>query len=288
MRRILLGLGGLVLVLLLGGIVVLRQTGVWGVLFPSHAHESVPPELPAELPRPAVLVFTKTNAFRHVAAIDASVPLLSEIARELGGSAFHTENGATFAPALLARFDVVVFANASGDTLSDAQDRAFEQWLRAGGGWVGIHAAGDGSHADWRWYVDTLIGAEFLAHIMAPQFQTARVEVEDRDHPATRALPDRWSHEEEWYSWKSSPRDAGVHVLATVDESTYAPSFSFAGRELDLRMGDHPVVWSRCVGAGRALYSALGHRAEAYASPEVRALLRGAVAWAAGVEGEGC
>lgn len=286
--RILAVLAGVVCLLAAAGLVVMRQTGIWGIVFPSRSHETIPPDLPADLEHPAILLFTKTNSFRHIAAIEATVPLFAEIARRRGASLFHTENSATFSPELLARFDVVVFANASGDTLSDEQDAAFAAWLEAGGGWVGIHAAGDGSHEDWPWYVDNLIGAKYIAHIMDPQFQTARLVIEDRDHPATRALPEQWSHEEEWYSWESSPRDAGFHVLVSVDESTYTPHFSFRGQELDLRMGDHPAIWTRCIGKGRALYSALGHQAAAYESPEYQSVLEGAVAWAAGLEGGGC
>jgi type 1 glutamine amidotransferase len=270
------------------GLVFIRQSGLWGIVFPSHSHESTAPELPADLARPAILLFTKTNSFRHIEAIEASLPLFAEIARRRGASLFHTENSAIFSPGLLARFDVVVFANTSGDTLSDEQDAAFAAWLTAGGGWVGVHAAGDGSHEAWTWYVENLIGASFIGHIMNPQFQTARLVIEDRSHPATRSLPEQWSHEEEWYSWESSPRDAGFHVLASIDESSYSPHFSLAGREIDLRMGDHPAIWTRCVGKGRALYSALGHQAAAYTSPEYRSVLEGAVAWAARLEGEGC
>lgn len=286
--RVLVGIGGASLLLIAAALVFMRQTGIWGIVFPSHSYETRAPALPESLARPAVLLFTKTNSFRHIDAIDALVPVFAEIAAERGFSIFHSENSALFSPEHLERFDVVVFANASGDTLSDEQDVAFAHWLENGGGWLGIHAAGDGSHADWQWYVDTLIGATYIAHIMDPQFQSARVVVEDRTHPATRNLPADWSHEEEWYSWESSPREKGFHILATVDESSYRPHFSLGGRELDLRMGDHPVIWTSCVGKGRAFYSALGHQAAAYSSPEYRSVLSGALAWTAGVEGPGC
>ena len=152
-----------------------------------------------------------------------------------------------------------------------------------------IHAAGDGSHADWTWYVDTLIGTPYIAHILNPQFQTARVVVEDANHPATRDLPSEWMHEEEWYSWERSPRGAGMHVLVTVDEHTYSPEIAIAGREQDLRMGDdHPMVWTSCVGRGRTIYAGFGHQAEAYETDTFRALFEGAIAWAARVEGDGC
>lgn len=264
------------------------RIGAWHILFPSHAHDAVPPALPAELARPAILVFTKTNSFRHREAIPAGAALFEQIAARRGWGFFQTENGAVFGDESLARFDAVVFHNASGDTLDDAQERAFQRWLESGGGWVGTHAAGDGSHRGWRWYQETLIGAPFTAHTLGPHFQTARIRVEDPEHPAAAALPRELVHLEEWYSWEASVRPRGFHVIATVDEASYQPFARMFGFERDLRMGDHPIVWSRCVGRGRALYSALGHRAEAYADPHHAALLEGALAWVTGSEGAGC
>ena len=288
LRRILIGTVAVFSVLLVVGLGVAWHVGLWNLMFPSHAHESVAPELPAELARPAVLVFTKTNSFRHVDGIEAGVPLIREIAERRGWGFFHTENGAVFNADDLARFDVVMFHNASGDVLDEAQELAFQTWLEAGGGWVGTHSSGDSSHKEWEWYQETLIGGVFTAHIMGPQFQEARVIVEDRSHPAGAKLPAEFTHTEEWYSWDASARDKGFHVIASIDESSYAPYARFMGQDVDLRMGDHPVVWSRCVGEGRALYSTLGHSAEAYSTAEHPPLLEGALAWAAGVEGEGC
>ena len=79
-----------------------------------------------------------------------------------------------------------------------------------------------------------------------------------------------------------------MRVLASVDESTYVPVLDFLWMNKDLRMGDHPILWSHCVGRGRAFYSALGHQAQAYALPEYAGVLEGAIAWAAGLEGDTC
>ncbi len=288
MRRITIGLAAAIAVLAVASVVLLRVTGAWGAFFPSSDHDIEAPELPAGLSAPAILVFTKTNGFRHTEAIEAGVPLLQEIAARRGWSLFHTENGAIFNDAQLARFAAVVFHNASGDLLNEAQEGAFKRYLAAGGGFVGTHAAGDASHESWDWYIDEVIGALFTAHIMGPQFQEARVKVEDPTHPATKALPAEWKHTEEWYSWDANPRERGFHVLATVDESSYEPYARMLGMESDLRMGDHPILWTRCIGRGRTLYSALGHSAEAYETPELQALLEGAIAWAARIEGHGC
>ena len=177
----------------------------------------------------------------------------------------------------------------SGDVLDPAQKQAFQSWLEAGGGWVGIHGSGGDPSYAWRWYVEELLGAQFVGHPMRPQFQQATLLVEDRTHPATRHLASRWVRTDEWYSFAESPRAQGARVLVRLDESSYRPVFDLGLYERDLAMGeDHPVVWSHCPGDGRAFYSALGHQASAYAEPAHRELLEGAIAWAMRRDGGAC
>lgn len=263
-------------------------SGAWNALFPSSDHDTVAPVLPVELTSPAVLVFSKTNGFRHEEGIAAGSRALDEIADDNGWDLFATENGAVFNEKDLARFDAVVFLSASGDILNLEQEQVFQRWMEAGGGWLGIHAAGDGSHAGWQWYMDNLIGAKFTAHIMGPQFQRATVVMDAPTHPAAQGLPNVWTHVEEWYSWEKSPRDKGFTILAVVEEDSYSPVQKFLGQERDLSMGDHPVVWANCVGRGRSVYSALGHRAEAFEIAEHLTLLEDALRWTLGLTDGGC
>ena len=253
----------------------------WRVVFPSSTHDTTAPELPAELARPSVLVFTKTNGFRHDEAIRAGLALFEEIARRRGWSLYATENGAVHDAERLARFDAVVWHQVSGDVLDDAQRAALRAYLEAGGGFVGIHGTGGDRSYAWSWQPETLVGAQFIGHPMGPQFQEATIRVEDRGHPATRHLEETWVRSDEWYSFAESPRKQGVHVLATLDESSYRPIFELLWLKTDLRMGpDHPIVWTQCIGRGRSFYSALGHPAEAYAEPAHAKLLEEAIAWA--------
>jgi uncharacterized protein len=286
--RILIGLGLLFVVAGAVALFQVRQQGLWGIIFPSVAYETLPPEIAADFgdgARVRVLVYSKTNSFRHVEGIAAAEALFAELAKERDWAVFSTENSAVFAPHLLERFDVVVFSNASGNHASDEQDQAFRGWLEQGGGWLGIHSAGDDSHSSWSWYAQTLQSGSFIGHILGPQFQEARVVVEDRDHPVTRGLPPEFRHEEEWYSWDRGAREAGFDVLLTVDESTYAPRRIRRDEDRDLSMGDHPIVWSRCVARGAAVYSAMGHSREAYEKDYMRTLLRNSVDWLAGDTG---
>jgi type 1 glutamine amidotransferase len=258
-------------------------------IFPAKVYETEPPELPSDLAKPAMLIFTKTNGFRHKEAIPAGLALFETIAKRRGWSLFHTENGAVFNRDQLSRFDATLWHNTSGDTLNEEQKVVFKEWLEAGGGFVGIHGAGGDFSYDWDWYVEELIGAQFIGHTMGPQFQDAKAVVEDRTHPATLAIGESWIQNEEWYSFDASVRDKpGYRVLVSVDESTYSPQMKMLFMSDDIAMGDHPVVWTHCVGRGRALFSALGHQASAYAMVENAKLLEGAVAWAARLEGAGC
>lgn len=249
-------------------------------------YETEAPAIPGDIKHPAILVFSKTNGFRHVGAIPAANAMLAAAARENDWGYFQTENGATFNPELLKKFDAVVFNNVSGDVFTPVQRAALKAFLENGGGFVGIHGSGGDPAYDWKWYVEGLIGAQFIGHPMNPQFQQATVQIEDNSHPATMGLPATLSRIDEWYSFEKSARQPGYHVLATIDEATYANRKMFTK---DLTMGsDHPLVWWHCVGKGRVFYSAMGHQPEAYSEPDYRKLLIGAIGWAMRQDGTDC
>ena len=283
LKKILIGLLAIALVAGLGFFGYLKYTGIWNIIFPSTHHDTKPPSITDPISSPAILVFSKTNQFRHRESIAAGLVHFEALAKERDWGFYATENGAVFNAEQLALFDTVIFLNATGDMLSNEQELAFQTWMEAGGGWLGVHAAGDGSHKTWDWYMENFIGAPYVAHILDPQFQVAKVVMEDLDHPVNRNIPTTWDHEEEWYSWASSPRETGFNILATVDESTYSPIQRWRGEENDLSMGDHPVVWSNCVGNGRSVYATMGHRAAAFEQEQYATILENALEWTLGV-----
>lgn len=282
---------GLWMFLILLAVITFSVVSNWGLiqrifLGGVKVYETTPPMVPTDMKRPAILVFSKTNGFRHEEAIPAANSLFAKMAKDSGWGLFQTENAATFSPAILAQFDAVVFNNVSGDVFLPQQRAALKSYVENGGGFVGVHGAGGDPSYDWRWYVETLIGAQFTDHPMNPQFQKATVRIEDKVHPATRSLSNTLERVDEWYSFEKSARKPGVTVLATLDETTYSPKTLFGG---DLAMGkDHPIAWSHCAGKGRVFYSAMGHQAAAYADPTYRTILQGAVHWALRLEGDGC
>lgn len=238
-------------------------------------YDETPPALPAEVKRPAVLVFDKINGFRDDASVAAATAALKAMAARRGWTLAFSDNGAVFNAHDLKRFDVVVWNNVSGDVLTVPQREAFKTYIEHGGGYAGIHGSGGDPVYFWDWYVDRLVGAQFAGHPMAPQFQDAKVVVDDPKSEIVAAVAPGWDMTEEWYSFKSSPRTKGAHILLTLDEGSYkVPS--------NLVMGDHPIAWTSCIGDGRSFYTALGHRPETYVEPHAVQVIEAGIAWAIG------
>jgi type 1 glutamine amidotransferase len=255
------------------------------VMAPSF--DETPPVLPDDLRSGGVLIFSKTNGYRDEASLRASDAALVAIAATRGWPVFPTDNGAVMNAAQLSKFKLVVWNNTSGDVLTADQRAAFRSWVERGGSYLGIHGAGGDpvvspghtSLADWSWYVDTLVGAQFVVH---SSIVPGDIHIEDPKSPLTKGLPATWHRAEEWYAFEKSPRATpGVHVLATVDEKSYTPGRATMG-------ADHPLVWWHCVGQGHAVYSALGHAGSMYAEPLMIRLLDNSMGWLLDESGKPC
>nr|WP_233580918.1 family 16 glycoside hydrolase [Streptomyces triticirhizae] len=219
-----------------------------------------------------VLVFSKTAGFRHD-SIEAGIQTITELGAANDFTVTATEDSAQFTEENLAQYEAVIFLSTTGDVLDDAQQTAFEGYIGNGGGYVGIHAAADTEY-DWAWY-DGLAGALFDSH---PHIQQATINVEDHDHPATAHLGDTWERTDEWYNYRTNPRET-ARVLASLDESSYE------GGNME---GDHPIAWCKEYEGGLAFYTGGGHTIESFAEPEFQQHLLGGILYAAGQTDADC
>jgi len=232
-----------------------------------------------------ILVFDKFNGYGHGEATLAATEAIQAIAKKRGWGVAVTNSGGAFNPATLGQFDAVVWNNVSGDVLTLSQRQAFEDYIEQGGGFLGIHGSGGDFIYLWDWYLKELLGTQFIGHTMDPHYQDARVTVEDAPNGIGADLDRQWVLHDEWYSFAQNPREGGASVVATVDEASYTPEMS----GISLRMGaDHPIAWTRCVGSGRAFYTAIGHLPEVYQVEQNLALLENALSWAAGLGAGNC
>jgi len=192
---------------------------------------------------------------------------------------FHTEDPLYFSEASLDTFDLVVFLQTSGDIFDDTQRQAIENHVMNGGGLLTIHT-GTVTENRWPWFTK-MMGATFIGH---PPVQQGKLIIEERGHPSTSFFPDTvWVIEDEWYSFDRNPRQ-DVHVLISIDESSYDVDDNEWFDGVSQRMGDHPMVWYRYAGQGRVFQTALGHPVELYADPLFLKHIRGAIMWTAGRE----
>ncbi|HEV7298517.1 MAG TPA: ThuA domain-containing protein [Tepidisphaeraceae bacterium] len=218
-----------------------------------------------------VLVFSKTMKFRHDSIPDA-VAAVKALGAQFGFTVDATEDAAAFAADNLKQFAVVMFLNTTGDVLAPEQERALEQFVKGGGGFVGVHSACDTEY-DWPWY-GNLVGTYFKDH---PKIQDAVVRLNaDATSPSASILPREWPRRDEWYNFVKAP--TGVDVVLTLDESTYEGG----------KMGaQHPLTWQHAFDGGRSWYTAMGHTKETYREPLFLLHLLGGIQYAAGLPAPG-
>lgn len=200
--------------------------------------------------KPRILVFSKTKGYHH-ASITVGAPAIYKLGQENGFDVDSSSDAGVITKKNLKKYAAVVFLSTTGDILDDAQQKTFENYIRAGHGFAGIHAATDCEY-NWRWY-NQLVGAQFKSH---PKQQEASLNIVNTTDPSTAHLPNPWKRKDEWYNFKSIQN--GLQVLITIDEKSYT-----GGENGDV----HPMAWKHEFDGGRAFYTALGHTDESYSDP---------------------
>jgi len=211
-----------------------------GLLWSGCAHQGT------SLPR--VLVFTKTAGFHH-ASIPDGVKAVIQMGQRHDFGVDTTSDAAKFTDDTLHQYAAVIFMSTTGNVLDSTEQVAFQHFIQAGGGYVGVHAAADCEY-EWPWY-GKLVGAYFKNH---PHPQSASLDIhKDALFPVTDSLPNPWIRTDEWYNFRALPQD--VHVLVSIDETSYDGGENGA---------HHPMVWYHEFDGGRAFYMELGHTPESY------------------------
>lgn len=218
------------------------------------------------LPAFTTLVFSKTAVVRHKSIL-SGITAIKALGRQHNFRVEASEDATIFTDTRLAKYQVVIFLNTTGNILNTTQQAAFKRFIQKGRGFVGIHSATDTEY-NWPWY-GRLVGTYFQNH---PRIQRATINVINSTHLSTKNLPNRWTRMDEWYNFRTDPSPS-VTVLAKLDESTY----------LGGTMGNHPISWYHRYDGGRAWYTGMGHTSETYSEPLFLEHILGGIRWAAGV-----
>lgn len=214
----------------------------------------------------------------HIAYSRAAKVWLNQLAADSGFTIDYIENTDRIDEAFLQQYRLFIQLDYPPYAWTDKAVKAFEKYITNGqGGWIGFHHATllgefDG-YPMWQWFSAFMGNIRFVDYIAG--FAAAKVNVEDAAHPVMKGVPASFTIEkDEWYTYNRSPRP-DVHVIASVDESTYSPP---SGK----KMGDHPVIWTNTRFPARNIYIFMGHSPDLFQNEAYKTLFRNAICWAAG------
>jgi uncharacterized protein len=224
-----------------------------------------------EGPMIRLLFLTHAAGFRHEV-----LPTAAEVVRttgpQFGIHAYATEDVAYLSSEKLQDFDAVLFYTSGELPIDEDQKEAFLEFVRAGGGFAGVHSATD-TFYEWEEY-GRLIGGYFDGH---PWHEEVTVRVEDRAHPSTTHFPESFQIVDEIYQFRNYSRDR-VHVLISLDPD----SVDLTKEGVKRTDRDFAISWTSSYGDGRVFYTALGHREEVWRNSGFQRHLFEGIRWTAG------
>ena len=220
------------------------------------------------------------NGGHHKPFTDVFVPWLSEVGEDNGMEFTFIKRTDVIDKEYLSGFDVFLQLDYPPYTWPEKAMEAFTEAIEGGTiGWVGMHHATllgefDG-YPMWEWFSDFLGGIRFQNYIA--DLSDGTVHIEDPLHPAVKGLDTSFVIEDdEWYTYDVNPRSGkGIHVIATVDEGSYT-------LDTQVKMGDHPVIWTNEDKAARNIYFQFSHSPKLLENNAYKTLLLNSIKWAAG------
>lgn len=214
-----------------------------------------------------ILIFSKNAkwAYRHQ-SIEHPNNAIKNYCIKNGLYANVSEDANLFNDDTLKKYSALVFVSANQDILDADQEAALQRYIRAGGGFVGIHST-SGVERNWTWF-NRMLGATFKWH---PPQQSGNVKVVDRKHISTRHLPKNWERWDEWYLF--GPIQPYVNVLMVLDSTSFQ-----SGRHPQ----NYPNAWYHEFEGGRIFYTAGGHNEKDFDDPRFLEHVFGGIKYAMG------
>ncbi|MBO5255141.1 MAG: ThuA domain-containing protein [Opitutales bacterium] len=257
-----------------------------------------------------LLVYSRTNGYRHIAGIPAANEVLKYMGDKLGAwETVITDNPNDITPENLKKYDVLVLNSPTGACFGpwnhefrkmskDEQKTAIEKskkhcdyvidFVKNGGGLFGIHAAPDAYNYEHILHLEytKMIGGNFVSHpwyYKGPKYMLA---VEDPKSPVVKGIwkYDAFMLQDEMYMVGDSFDRSKCRVLVRlVPELSYIPREKARINPPKIRDDkDFALVWIKSYGKGRVAYSGFGHADNNYSNPQIQELCMRLVQFACG------
>lgn len=264
---------------------------------PKDAEKQILEALPEKAPAAAkakrtVLVFSKTNGFRHK-SIPTGHLALKHLGEKTGAfDVVASEDVAMFDEENLSKFDAVCFLSTTGEIfypkgrkpndeekkIGDQRKQNLYDFIKGGKGFIGIHAATDTCYQCEEY--GSMINGYFDGHPWnAGTDVSIMVEPGQEEHPVVAALEGKnLEFKEEIYQLKAPYSSDRAHMLLRLD--TEKSNMNVKG--IKRKDGDFGVAWIRPYGEGRVFYCSLGHNHHIFWDNKVLAHYLAGIQWALG------
>ena len=207
-----------------------------------------------------IAFYTAKNDRAHISFVHEANRWFSKVSGQNGFTYDSTDNWDNMNESFLSKYDVVIFLDTRPD--SSYQREAFRKYMEKGGSWMGLHFAAfaltpSKYPQNWDWYHNQFVGAgQYGGNTWSPT--TAVLRVEERDHPAVKALPETFNASpNEWYKWeKDIKQNPDIEILISIDPKSFPLGTGPKPHEI-WHSGYYPVVWTNK--KYNMLYLNMGH-----------------------------
>ncbi|MEO1857328.1 MAG: ThuA domain-containing protein [Rubritalea sp.] len=265
--------------------------------------EKVKLALPKDVVQPKesrkLLVFSVTRGYRH-RSIDLGKKALKMLGEETGAfEVVVSDELSNFEKNEIEKFDAICFLNTTnevfqpklvkGVTLSkeerlevDRREKRLQnnllEFIKSGGGFVGIHAASD-TFYKWSEY-GVMLGGYFDGHPWTSKTDVViKVDESAKGNPIVASMGEEsLSFKEEIYQLKEPYNSKELDMLLRLD--TEKSNMKVKG--VKRKDGDFGVGWTKSYGKGRVFYCSLGHNEHIYWNPKVMSIYLNGIQWAMG------
>ncbi len=191
--------------------------------------------------------YTARNDQAHISFVHEANKWFSEMAKKYHFTYDSTRDWTNMNAKFLAKYQAVIFLDTRVE--DPVQRKAFEEYMKNGGGWLGFHFAAfaltpSDFNADWDWYHNKFLGSgQYVSNTWRPV--SAYLRIEDHNHPATKGLPDIIkASPSEWYRWEKDLRkNLDIKILLSVDSTSFPLGTGPKPNEI-WHGGYYPIVWT--------------------------------------------
>jgi hypothetical protein len=214
----------------------------------------------ASSPFRVIAFYTARHDLAHISFVHEANNWFPRMAAKYNFIYDSTDNWNNLNPDYLSRYQVVLFLDTRPDSLPQRQ--AFQNYMENGGAWMGFHFSAfaltpSTYPQNWDWYHNEFLGSgQYASNTWRPT--SAILRVENRDHPATKHLPRKFtSSPNEWYRWSNDLRlNPDIKILLSIDSSSFPLGTGPKPYEI-WHSGYYPVAWSNK--NYRMIYVNIGH-----------------------------